>query len=108
MQKGPKIIGKIELKPKKEDEVGDDLHIEKLGVVGKNKRSNCANSTWSSKVLIDQSILAGKREILIHGVGNGRLKEEVHKLLKSYYGIRFESADIRLFGEGATLVHLKG
>ena len=51
--KGPKIIGKIELKPKKEDEVEESLiYIEKLGVKYKeNKRSNCANSIWSSKVL---------------------------------------------------------
>ncbi|MBL57694.1 MAG: hypothetical protein CMP61_10925 [Flavobacteriales bacterium] len=113
LQKGPKIIGKIELKPKKRGRSREelDLHIEKLGVKykGKTNAQIVQIQLGAAKSFIDQSILAGKREIvLIHGVGNGRLKDEVHKLLKSYYGIRFESADIRLFGEGATLVHLKG
>jgi hypothetical protein len=54
-------------------------------------------------------MLAGKKEIvLIHGVGNGRLKAEIVKMLGGYYGIKSEKADARKFGDGATLVYLKG
>tara|TARA_Y100000739_G_C20585254_1_gene454969 strand:+ start:756 stop:1769 length:1014 start_codon:yes stop_codon:yes gene_type:complete len=108
-----KIIGKIDLKQdKKSRSRGEfDLHIEQLGVPFKGKSNGEIVQIQLDKArgFIDQSILAGKREIiLVHGVGNGVLKKEVHKLLRSYYGISFEQADARNYGEGATLVHLKG
>lgn len=111
--KGPKIIGKIDLKnEKRQRSRGEiDLHIEKLGVnfKGKSNAEIVQLQLNAAKQFIDKSMLAGKREVvLVHGVGNGTLKQEVHKLLKSYYGIRFEQADGRNYGEGATLVHLKG
>ena len=111
--KSPKIIGKIELKQdKKNRNRGElDLHIEKLGVhfKGKSNGQIVQIQLDAARDFIDKSILAGKRElVLVHGVGNGTLKKEVHKLLKSYYGIRFEQGDSRKYGEGATLVHLKG
>ncbi len=111
--KSLKIIGKIDLKHDKKSRSrgGLDLHIEKLGVPFKGKSNGEIMQIQLNKarVFIDQSIIAGKREItLVHGVGNGMLKKEVHKLLRSYYGIRFEQADARDYGEGATLVHLKG
>ena len=111
--KSLKIIGKIDLKQdKKSRSRGEyDLHIENLGIPfrGKSNGEIVQIQLSKARVFIDQSIIAGKREIiLVHGVGNGMLKKEVHKLLRSYYGIRFEQADARNYGEGATLVHLKG
>ena len=108
-----KIIGKIDLKQSKKSRSRGliDLHIEKLGVSFKGKSNGEIVQIQINKAreFIDQSIIAGKREIiLVHGVGNGRLKKEVHKLLRSYYGISFEQADARNYGEGATLVNLKG
>ena len=108
-----RIIGKIDLKQdKKGRSRGEyDLHIEKLGVPFKGKSNGeiVQIQLDKARVFVDQSIIAGKREIiLVHGVGNGALKKAVHKLLRSYYGISFEKADTRNYGEGATLVHLKG
>ena len=111
--KSPKVVGKIELKQEKRNRSRAelDLHIENLGVQFKGKSNGQIVQIQldTARDFIDKSILSGKRElILVHGVGNGTLKKEVHKLLKSYYGIRFEQGDARKYGEGATLVHLKG
>tara|TARA_Y100001934_G_scaffold283632_2_gene405005 strand:- start:2551 stop:3564 length:1014 start_codon:yes stop_codon:yes gene_type:complete len=111
--KSPKVVGKIELKQEKRNRSrGElDLHIENLGVPFKGKSNGQIVQIQldAARDFIDKCILSGKRElILVHGVGNGTLKKEVHKLLKSYYGIRFEQGDARKYGEGATLVHLKG
>ncbi len=108
-----KIIGKIDLKQSKKSRSRGliDLHIENLGVPFRGKSNGEIVQIQINKArdFIDHSIIAGKREIiLVHGVGNGRLKKEVHKLLRSYYGISFEQADARNYGEGATLVNLKG
>ncbi len=111
--KGLKVVGKIDLKQEKRGRSrGEiDLHIEKLGVKvkGKSNAQIVQIQLDFAKDFIDKSILAGKREVvLVHGVGNGTLKQEVHKFLKSYYGIKYEQADARSYGEGGTLVHLKG
>lgn len=108
----PKIIGKIDLSnDKRSRSRGEiDLHIEKLGINGKGKSNGeiVQQQMERCKDFVDKAILAGKREIvIIHGVGTGLLKQEVHKLLKSYYAIKFEKATSRNYGEGATLVHLK-
>lgn len=111
--KGVKIIGKIDLKTeKRKRNRGElDLHIENLDVafLGKSNAEIIQIQLNAAKSFIDKSMLAGKREIiLVHGVGSGRLKEELQKLLKSYYGIKYEQADSRNYGDGATMVHLKG
>lgn len=108
----PKIVGKIDLgSDKRSRSRGEiDLHIEKLGINGAGKTNGeiVQQQMEHCKNFVDKAILAGKREIvIIHGVGTGVLKQEVHKLLKSYYGIRYEKATSRNYGEGATLVHLK-
>lgn len=46
--------------------------------------------------------------VVIHGVGQGVLKSEVHKLLKSYGNMRFEHGWLNEYGYGATLVKIKG
>ncbi len=45
-----------------------------------------------------------QRMIVIHGVGEGRLREEVRKLLGYYDLVRFDDADPRRYGYGATEV----
>ena len=44
--------------------------------------------------------------IVIHGVGEGKLREEVRKVLQFYEGVRFHDADARRYGNGATEVFL--
>lgn len=49
-----------------------------------------------------------KRIVFIHGVGNGKLKNEVRKTLeRSYPKLRFQDASFKEYGYGATLVLLK-
>jgi len=111
--KGLKIIGKVDLNQGKRERNRDeiDLHIEKLNINTKGKSNGeiVQIQLNEAKDFLDKSMLAGKKEIvLIHGVGNGRLKTEIIKMLGGYYGIKSEKADARKFGDGATLVHLKG
>lgn len=87
-----------------------DLHIEKL--------SKNASSLSSSQILqmqlqafekaLDLAIAAGMNEItFIHGVGNGVLREAIHKQLSKEKNILyFEDALKEKFGYGATLVRL--
>lgn len=110
---GVKVVGKIDLKGKKRQRSRDeiDLHVEQLNVPfeGKSNGEIVQLQIAAAKDFVDKSIIRGKNEIVvIHGVGNGVLKAEVQKLLKSYYAIKFEAADARKYGDGATLVHLKG
>lgn len=44
------------------------------------------------------------RIIFIHGVGNGRLKQEIRKELRAYPGIAFRDGDHTKYGYGATEV----
>lgn len=44
------------------------------------------------------------RIVFIHGVGNGRLKQEIRKELRAYPGIAFRDADHTKYGYGATEV----
>lgn len=51
---------------------------------------------------------ATKRMVFIHGVGNGKLKYEITKLLKSKYPkLRYQDASFKEYGFGATMVFLK-
>lgn len=49
-----------------------------------------------------------RRLIIIHGVGEGVLKTEVRKYLKSLEFAQIEDAPLKLYGTGATLVQLYG
>jgi DNA-nicking Smr family endonuclease len=51
------------------------------------------------------AIRDGKRKlIVIHGVGEGILREEVRRMLQYYDGVQFHDADMRRYGTGATEV----
>ena len=48
------------------------------------------------------------RIVFIHGVGNGVLKQEIHKKLKSTYAkYFFQDASFQEYGYGATMVILR-
>ena len=47
-----------------------------------------------------------KKVIFIHGVGNGRLKQEIISLLKTTRGVTFHDAPYKDFGYGATQVNI--
>lgn len=112
---GLKVLGKIDLSKSSKKVVTSsnneiDLHIDKISKkhVGKPNGEIVKVQLEATKEFLNKSMISGKKEIvLIHGVGNGTLKTEIRKLLKGYYGIKFEDADFRKYGEGATLVYLK-
>ena len=45
--------------------------------------------------------------VFIHGVGTGKLKNDIHQILKSYTNIRFHDASYGKYGFGATEVIIK-
>lgn len=54
---------------------------------------------------LESAIKNGKRKlIVIHGVGEGKLREEVRRLLQYYESVQFHDADMRRYGAGATEV----
>jgi dsDNA-specific endonuclease/ATPase MutS2 len=54
---------------------------------------------------LEGAIRDGKRKlIVIHGVGEGVLREEVRRMLQYYDTVQFQDADMRRFGAGATEV----
>ena len=84
-----------------------DLHIEELVENWKN-RGNAEivqiqlNHFQKS---LDKAIYSNMTKIIfIHGVGTGKLKNEIHQLLKTYKGIRFYDASYQRYGYGATEV----
>jgi hypothetical protein len=86
-----------------------DLHIEEL----MDNWSGMSNAQLLDVQLkhtqkeLDAAIAAHMRRVVfIHGVGNGRLKQEVRKLLATYKGIRFHDASFQRYGFGATEVEI--
>lgn len=58
---------------------------------------------------LDLAIEAGTpRMVFIHGIGNGKLKHEIRKLLDSKYSgkVRYQDASFEEYGYGATMVML--
>jgi hypothetical protein len=96
-----------ELQKKMEKEV--DLHIEELV----DKVSGMSNHEMLSIQLerfekeLDKAIENGlKKLIIIHGVGNGRLKREIQSILRSTQGVSFQDASYKDYGFGATQVNI--
>jgi hypothetical protein len=88
-----------------------DLHIEEL-IDSHNGLSNheilqiqMEKFHSEMKTAIDTRV---NRIVFIHGVGNGVLKQEIHKKLKSTYAkYFFQDASFQEYGYGATMVILR-
>jgi dsDNA-specific endonuclease/ATPase MutS2 len=86
-----------------------DLHIEKL-IASPNR--------FTSFEILDIQMATAKNQIefalrkriqkvvLIHGVGEGVLKAELHTLLRRFEGITFKDAEYATYGLGATEVYI--
>jgi Domain of unknown function (DUF2027)/Smr domain len=95
--------------PKQVFEMEVDLHIEELvsDVRGLNNGDMLQLQLTHARKKLDEAVTAHvRRLILIHGVGNGRLKTEIHKMLKGYTGLEFFDAPYSKYGQGATEVRL--
>ncbi len=91
-----------------EDEV--DLHIENL-LSSHRGMSNAeiiqVQLSHFTKALDNAMRNNYYKIIFIHGVGKGRLREEIHSVLKTYKGITFRAASYEKYGWGATEVLIK-
>lgn len=98
-------------KKKQPELVEVDLHIEEL-IESSNGLSNheilqlqLEKFHSEMKQAIDNK---AHRIVFIHGVGNGVLKQEIHKKLKSTYAkYFFQDASFQEYGYGATMVILR-
>jgi hypothetical protein len=88
-----------------------DLHIENL-VTDFSKMTNAEMMELQLKTFertLDNAIAMGMEEIIfIHGVGNGVLRQSIHKALSQNKNIQFyQDAQKGKFGYGATMVKIK-
>lgn len=89
-----------------------DLHAEALLPDGPGQRSGADLLNLQLEAFeknLENAIAGGMDEItFIHGVGNGVLRNELHRRLGKHPGVRFfEDAQKERFGYGATKVKLK-
>ncbi len=88
-----------------------DLHIEKLipDATGMSAADMLRFQLETFEKQLDLAVANGKSDItFIHGLGNGILKQELHKRLgKNKHVAFFSDARKEKFGYGATLVSLK-
>ncbi len=97
--------------PKKNSEIIEvDLHIEALldDFAG---MSNSEMLEHQLKIFNDTlkeyKGHKGKRIVFIHGVGNGRLKNDIRNSLQRKYQLDFQDASFREYGYGATMVIIR-
>lgn len=93
--------------PTREMEI--DLHIEELldNYYGMSNFEIVQVQLNTFQKALDKAISEHYRKlIVIHGVGNGRLKQEVRAILATYSNLRFHDASYAKYGFGATEVEL--
>lgn len=91
-------------------EVEVDLHIEELieSHAGMSNAQILDVQLKHVKAELDTAIASNVKKItFIHGVGIGRLKQEIYIILKTYDRIRFYDAPYSKYGFGATEVVLR-
>ena len=85
-----------------------DLHIEQLIDDCKDLSSHQklnVQLNYFAKCLDAAIVHKFKKITYIHGVGQGRLKDEIHKIIiESYPGVKIQDAPFKKFGVGATEV----
>jgi Smr domain len=86
-----------------------DLHLHKL-VDNEEALSDGEKLSFQLDYferMLNMAIRERKRRlVVIHGVGEGILREEVRKVLQFYEGCRFDDADPRRYGYGATAIEI--
>lgn len=56
---------------------------------------------------LDDALMVGVPQVkILHGKGNGILREEIRKYLKTIPGVKFRDEDIQMGGAGITVVDL--
>jgi hypothetical protein len=88
-----------------------DLHVDSTKFKG-GKMDNKYAIEFQLDALeaaLDNAVMKGKVEIrIIHGLGKGKLKEEVHKILAAHPQVKyFENSYHQRYGMGSTFVYFK-
>ncbi len=86
-----------------------DLHIEELveNVSGLSNFDMLKIQRERFEKELDKAMTGNIRKIIfIHGVGNGRLKQEIISILKTTKGINYHDASHKEYGFGATQVNI--
>lgn len=101
----------LSVKPQRKNvQLTVDLHIEKLTPKPAELKADAIIelqlNTFEKE--LDNAIVSGAESVkFIHGIGNGALRQRLHKYLSQAENISyFEDADKGKFGYGATTVHL--
>ncbi len=87
-----------------------DLHIEELidSTQGMTNHEILSIQMEKFEKELDAAISKGMKKIIfIHGVGNGRLKQEIQSVLKATKGLTYHDASYKEYGFGATQVNIK-
>jgi len=100
------------VKQKKEvsKEVAFDLHIEKLVPSTKNMQAfdilelQVETAQRHIEFALKNRI---PKIVLIHGVGDGRLRAEIEYILKRYENVWFQEANYQHYGQGAIEINFK-
>lgn len=96
-------------KRKPAETVEVDLHINKLidSVVGlSNSEILDIQMKTFHKTMTDAIMNKAGKVILIHGIGNGTLKNMIRESIEKQYKLHYEDASFREYGFGATMVLL--
>ena len=86
-----------------------DLHIDELieSTNGMSNHEMLSAQLEKFEKELDAAIAKGiKKIIFIHGVGNGRLKQEIIKVLKDTKGLTYQDGSYKEYGFGATQVNI--
>ena len=86
-----------------------DLHIEELvdSSTGLSNFEMLNIQLERFEKELDNAIEKNMRKIIfIHGVGNGRLRQEISSILKKTHGVTFQDASYKEYGYGATQVNI--
>lgn len=99
--------GKTPKRPEDNSVAEVDLHLHEL-VEDERTLSDGEKLEFQLRYFeraLESAIRNGKRKlIVIHGVGEGVLREEVRRILQFYENVQFHDADMRRYGSGATEV----
>ncbi len=84
-----------------------DLHLEKTTMGNKIAPQDALfHQLDEFEKALDKAIAANKLEIrVVHGLGKGKLKEEIHKLLAKHPQVKTFSSEYSIrYGYGSTLI----
>ena len=101
----------IEIQRKADFQTFMDLHIEKLApdTQSLNSHEKLQYQIFKAKEYLEEAVMLGIEKVyLLHGVGKGRLKDEIASMLKSHSDVsHFKNEYHGQYGFGATEVFLK-